>query len=45
MAWTETTSLTFSARHDEADASYSEGILDGLESLSLKLEDRFEKVP
>ena len=45
MAWTETTSLTFSARHDDGDASFSEGILDGLESLSLKLEDRFEKVP
>ncbi len=45
MAWTETTSLTFSARHDEADSSYSEGILDGLERLSLKLEDRFERVP
>ena len=45
MAWNETTSLTFSARHDDADAAYSEGILDGLESLSLKLEDRFETVP
>jgi len=45
MAWTETTSLTFSARHDDADSTYSETVLDDLESLSLRLEDRFETVP
>lgn len=45
MTWIETTSLTFSARHEDGDAAYSEGLLDRLESLSLKLEDRFEVVP
>lgn len=45
MTWIETTSLTFSARHEDGDASYSEDLLDRLEDLSLKLEDRFEVVP
>lgn len=45
MTWIETTSLTFSARHDDADRAYAEELIDRLEDLSLKLEDRFEHVP
>ncbi len=45
MTWIETTSLTFTARHEEGDRSYAEELLDRLEDLSLKLEDRFEVVP
>lgn len=45
MTWIETTSLTFTARHDEADRSYAEELIDRLEDLSLKLEDRFEHAP
>ena len=45
MTWIETTSLTFTARHEDADTTYAEDLLDRLEDLSLKLEDRFEVVP
>jgi len=45
VTWIETTSLTFLARHEDADTSYAEELLDRLEDLSLKLEDRFEIVP
>jgi hypothetical protein len=45
MTWTETTSLTFSARHEDSDTSYAEELLDRLEDLSLRLEDRFEVAP
>ncbi|MBK5231880.1 MAG: hypothetical protein JJE13_02710 [Thermoleophilia bacterium] len=45
MTWIETTSLTFAARHEDGDTSYAEELLDRLEDLSLKLEDRFEVVP
>jgi hypothetical protein len=45
MTWTETTSLTFSARHEESDTGYAEELLDRLEDLSLRLEDRFEVAP
>ncbi|MBK8294861.1 MAG: hypothetical protein IPK93_08900 [Solirubrobacterales bacterium] len=45
MTWIETTSLTFTARHEDGDTSYAEEVLDRLEDLSLKLEDRFEVVP
>ncbi len=45
MTWIETTSLTFTARHEDGDTSYAEELLDRLEDLSLKLEDRFEVVP
>lgn len=45
MTWVETTSLTFDARHDEHDRGYAEELVDRLEDLSLKLEDRFELVP
>jgi hypothetical protein len=45
MTWIETASLTFSARHEDGDTGYAEEILDRLEDLSLRLEDRFELVP
>ncbi len=45
MTWIETTSLTFSARHEDADTGYAEELLDRLEELSLRLEDRFEVAP
>lgn len=45
MTWIETTSLTFAARHEDADTSYAEELLDRLEDLSVRLEDRFETVP
>ncbi|MEX0620932.1 MAG: hypothetical protein WD181_05055 [Solirubrobacterales bacterium] len=45
MTWTETNSLTFSARHEDGDTGYAEELLDRLEDLSLRLEDRFEAAP
>jgi hypothetical protein len=45
MTWTETTSLTFSARHEDSDTGYAEELLDRLEDLSLRLEDRFDHAP
>lgn len=45
MAWVETESLSFTARHDTGDVAYAERILDGLEDLRLRLEDRFDRVP
>jgi len=45
VTWIETTSLTFSARHEDADTGYAEELLDRLEELSLRMEDRFEAVP
>lgn len=45
MSWVETESLSFTARHDTGDVAYAERILDRLEDLRLRLEDRFEHVP
>lgn len=45
MAWVETDSLSFIARHEEGDERNAERILDSLEELRLRLEDRFERVP
>ncbi len=45
MAWTETDSLSFTARHDDADTGCAQRILDRLEELRLRLEERFERVP
>ncbi|HZJ28737.1 MAG TPA: hypothetical protein VFD37_01975 [Solirubrobacterales bacterium] len=45
MSWVETESLSFNARHDTGDIRYAEEILDRLEDLRLRLEDRFERVP
>ncbi|MGI8726204.1 MAG: hypothetical protein ACR2K6_00795 [Solirubrobacterales bacterium] len=45
MAWTQTESLSFAARHEEGDEECAERILDQLEDQRLRLEDRFELVP
>ena len=45
MAWIETDSLSFTARHDDADLACAHRVLDELEDLRLRLEDRFELVP
>jgi hypothetical protein len=43
--WTETESLSFTARHEEADEDSAQRTLDALEDLRLKLEDRFDQAP
>jgi hypothetical protein len=45
MAWVETDSLSFTARHEEADAAFAKRTLDRLEDLRLKLEERFDEAP
>lgn len=45
MAWVETDSLSFVARHDAGDGAYARRTLDRLEELRLALEERFETVP
>jgi hypothetical protein len=45
MAWIETESLSFAARHDSDDSAFAERTLDRLENLRLRLEDRFPQVP
>src|SRR3954453_5266918 len=45
MAWVETESLSFIARHESEDEADAQRILDALEDLRLHLEDRFEEVP
>jgi len=45
VAWEETESLSFTARHDSEDAAFAEQTLDRMEILRLRLEDRFEEVP
>ena len=45
MAWVETESLSFTARHENDDEETAQRTLDGLEDLRLRLEDRFEQVP
>jgi hypothetical protein len=45
MAWIETDSLSFSARHDDSDTGCAQRILDHLEELRLRLEERFDAVP
>lgn len=45
MAWIETDSLSFTARHDDADTACAQRILDRLEELRLRLEERFDEVP
>lgn len=45
MAWIETDSLSFTARHDDADTGCAQRILDRLEELRLRLEERFDEVP
>jgi hypothetical protein len=45
MTWIETDSLSFTARHDDADLACAHRVLDALEDLRLRLEDRFDQVP
>lgn len=45
MAWVETESLSFLARHETADAASAERVLDALEDLRLDLEERFARIP
>jgi hypothetical protein len=45
VTWVETESLSFTARHDDADTGFAQETLDRLEDLRLRLEDRFEQVP
>jgi hypothetical protein len=45
MTWIETDSLSFTARHDDADLACAHRVLDELEDLRLRLEDRFDYVP
>jgi hypothetical protein len=45
MTWIETDSLSFTARHDDADLACAHRVLDALEDLRLRLEDRFDDVP
>lgn len=45
MAWVETESLSFLARHEVDDATCAQRALDRLEDLRLRLEDRFEHAP
>jgi hypothetical protein len=45
MPWTETESLSFTARHEEGDEECAERILDDLEDLRLRLEERLEQAP
>jgi hypothetical protein len=45
VAWVETHSLSFTARHETEDTECAQRTLDGLEELRLRLEDRFEEAP
>ena len=45
MTWIETDSLSFTARHDDSDLACAHRVLDALEDLRLRLEDRFDHVP
>lgn len=45
MTWVETESLSFVARHEDADAEAAAGVLDELEDFRAELGDRFELLP
>jgi hypothetical protein len=45
VAWIETESLSFVARHETADTESAQRTLDALEDLRLRLEDRFDDAP
>jgi hypothetical protein len=45
MAWIETESLSFVARHESEDSDCAQRTLDALEDLRLRLEERFDDVP
>jgi hypothetical protein len=45
MAWIETESLSFVARHEAEDSDSAQRTLDALEDLRLRLEERFDEAP
>jgi hypothetical protein len=45
VAWVETESLSFTARHDDGDTACAQRILDNLEELRLRLDERFDETP
>src|SRR5918996_4113567 len=45
MAWVETESLSFTARHESADTACAQRTLDALEDVRLRLEERFDEAP
>jgi hypothetical protein len=45
MAWIETESLSFLARHEAEDSDCAQRTLDALEDLRLRLEERFDDAP
>jgi hypothetical protein len=45
VAWVETESLSFIARHESDDAPSAQRTLDALEHVRLRLEDRFDDAP
>jgi hypothetical protein len=45
MAWIETESLSFVARHEAEDSNSAQRTLDALEDLRLRLEERFGEAP
>ena len=45
MAWIETESLSFLARHEAEDTDCAQRTLDALEDLRLRLEERFDEAP
>src|SRR4051795_8776953 len=45
MPWIETESMSFIARHEADDIDYAQHVLDALEDLRLRLEERFDEVP
>lgn len=45
MAWVETQSRSFTARHDSRSADGARAVLDALEGFRVHLEHRFEEVP
>src|ERR671932_743903 len=45
MAWVETESLSFLARHEVEDTESAQRTLDALEDLRLRLEERFDEAP
>jgi hypothetical protein len=45
VAWVQTESLSFVARHENVDEPTAQRLLDRLEDLRMELEDRFDAVP
>src|ERR687891_1065035 len=45
MAWVETESLSFTARHESEDTASAQRTLDELEDTRLRLEERFDDAP